>query len=127
MFTLKNMKKYGIIFLSICVFVCALGCWIGVFSPSTSTEIADAATYDSYYANLNENLTGTAFRAELASLITSTHRYNPTYDGLRNIFDENELTKDKALKVLIEAGAVEPLSDSSGFIYTDKNGMIYTL
>ena len=100
MFTLKNMKKFGVIFLSICMFVCALGCWIGVFSPSTSTEIADAATYDSYYANLNENLTGTAFRAELASLITSTHRYNPTYDGLRNIFDESDADPNKSGNIL---------------------------
>ena len=100
MFTLKNMKKLGVIFLSICVLVCALGCWIGVFSPSTSTEIADAATYDSYYADLNENLTGTAFRAELASLITSTHRYNPTYDGLRSIFDESDADPNKSGNIL---------------------------
>ena len=100
MFTMKNMKKLGIIFLSICVFVCALSCWLGVFSPSTSTEIADAATYDSYYANLNENLTGTAFRAELASLITSTHKYNPTYDGLRNIFDESDADPNKSGNIL---------------------------
>ena len=100
MFTVKNMKKLGVIFLSICVLVCALGCWIGVFSPSTSTEIADAATYDSYYANLNENLTGTAFRAELASLITSTHKYNPTYDELRNIFDESDADPNKSGNIL---------------------------
>ena len=99
MTNLKFKKRLCLLTLFVFVLVATLGAWIGINAPIVSTEIADAATSD-YYASLNENLTGTAFRAELASLITSTHKYNPTYDGLRNIFDESDADPNKSGNIL---------------------------
>ncbi len=39
-----------------------------------------------YYNNLNTNLTGSAFRTELASLITTTHKHKTSYDELKNLY-----------------------------------------
>lgn len=98
MTNLKLMRKIGIFMMIVFAVVCSLGCWTNVFTP-TSTEIADAATSD-YYANLNESLTGAAFRSELAKLITNTHKYNPTYDGLRSIFDESDADPNQKGNIL---------------------------
>ena len=101
MFTLKNMKKFGVIFLSICVFVCALGCWLGVFSHSTSTEIADAATSEyytgTYYNGLDESLVGDDFQDELAKLITSTHKTITTYGELMEVYKKADVNSSGKL------------------------------
>lgn len=45
---------------------------------------AEAAT--DYYASIDTTLKGQAFRSEVAELITSTQRYNTTYDELREVY-----------------------------------------
>ena len=100
MFTIKNMKKLGVIFLSICVLVCAFGCWIGVFSPSTSTEIADAAI-GGYYDDLNETLTGKAFRTELADLITDTHKTITSYGDMKQHYWATDADPNKSGNILL--------------------------
>lgn len=100
MFTTKNMKKLGVVFLSICVLVCALGCWIGVFSPSTSTEIADAAI-GGYYDDLNETLTGKEFRTELADLITETHKTITSYGDMKQHYWATDADPNKSGNILL--------------------------
>lgn len=67
------------------------------FTTWNNTNVANAVTVSSreewsnpysgtYYDNLNESLTGTAFRTELASLITKTHTHETTYNDLKEIF-----------------------------------------
>ncbi len=45
----------------------------------------------SYYDNLNTKLTGTSFRKELASLITSTHKTLTGYDSLGNYYKKTDV------------------------------------
>ncbi len=97
-----NRKKAGILFVAICVLICSLSCWIGVFAPTyTAEEIADAATYDSYYAGLNESLTGNAFRTELADLITDTHTTLTSYSGLSSVFKNSDKDPNKSGNIIL--------------------------
>lgn len=102
MFKSKIERKLIALILPICVIACSLGCFVGVFSTETTTieSVEAATTVESYYAGLNENLTGDSFRAELSSLITTTHTYNPSYSGLRDIFDESDADPNKSGNIL---------------------------
>lgn len=67
--------------------------------PSSVAQAASGNAWDytgTYYDNLNESLDGAAFRAELAQLITSTHKTSAnSYDKLKsqfNITDANPET-----------------------------------
>lgn len=97
---LKTIKKFSAIFLSVCLVVCSLSCGFVFLAKTTAPEAVEAASYDEYYADLDESLTGLEFRAELAELITETHDYNPSYDGLRNIFDESDADPNKPGNIL---------------------------
>ena len=102
----KLCKIWGVVFLSICIYVCMLGGFVGMFETIDNSQdyfIADAATtVESYYAPLEDDLnkTGTAFRSELASRITSTHTTLTTYAGLINIFPESDADPNKSGNIL---------------------------
>ncbi len=49
----------------------------------------------SYYNNLNTNLTGTAFRSELANLITTTHTHQTSYSELTEVFKKSDADPNK--------------------------------
>ena len=52
-------------------------------NASSETVVAEAASaFGGYYDGLNTNLSGSSFRAELADLITDTHKTQTTYSGL---------------------------------------------
>ncbi|MBO7156391.1 MAG: endonuclease [Clostridia bacterium] len=94
-------KKFSAIFLSICILLGVFSMWVGIYTPEVAVvEEAYAASYDSYYANLNVNQQGTSFRTSLASLITTTHSYNPTYGGLSTIFDDSDADPNKSGNIL---------------------------
>ncbi len=61
---------------------------------------ANAATVDNYYSSLDEEQLGTAFRADLADLITETHTYNPTYGGLSTVFPKSDADPNKSGNIL---------------------------
>lgn len=101
----KNGKLFAVIFTTICMFVAMLGGFVGLFTATetTPTYIADAATNSSdYYASLEDdmNLRGDAFRAELADLITDTHKTLTSYAGLLNIFPDSDADPNKAGNIL---------------------------
>lgn len=48
----------------------------------------------SYYDNLNTDLEGSAFRAELAELITDTHTKYTSYSGLANVLPQSDADPD---------------------------------
>ena len=99
----KLCKIWGVAFLSVCIFACMLGGFVGIFETvdySQQQFIADAATtIESYYAPLEDDLnkTGTAFRSELASLITSTHTYLTSYSGLMSVWDDSDVDSNGKL------------------------------
>lgn len=116
----RNGRLFAVVFTVVCMFVAMLGGFVGLFNAiDTSTPvIADAATtIESYYQPLADDMskTGTAFRTELASLITSTHSYNPSYSGLRNIFDESDADPNKSGNIIwFYTGTSVPFNGSFG-------------
>lgn len=65
--------------------------------------VAEAATtsdYGSYYNDLDESLQGSAFRKQLASLITTTHKKKTTYDGLKKIYEESDADPTKSGNII---------------------------
>lgn len=101
MFNERTTKRIGLIFLPICVLACTLGCLVGWFAPqATPVEVVEAATVESYYDDLNENLTGTAFRAELADLITETHTTETTYSGLISVFPKSDVDPNNSANII---------------------------
>ena len=101
MITNKKGKLFAVIFTTVCMFVAMLGGFVGLFEAvDTSTPvIANAATSSDYYAPLDDDLnkTGTAFRSELASLITDTHTYLTTYAGLMSVWDDSDVNSEGKL------------------------------
>ena len=69
----------------------------------------------SYYDNLNTDLEGSAFRAELAELITDTHTKYTSYDGLANAFKVADADPDNNGNVIwFYTGTSVPFSGFGG-------------
>ena len=89
-------RKIGIAVALMLTFVLACAVLVPICSVNNA-NVAQAVTVESrdewtnsytgtYYNNLNTDLTGAAFRSQLASLITSTHKTLTSYDGLKTVF-----------------------------------------
>lgn len=71
----------------------------------------------SYYDNLNTDLEGSAFRQELAELITDTHTKYTSYDGLANAFKVADADPDKNGNVIwFYTGTSVPFSGFGGSV-----------
>ena len=71
----------------------------------------------SYYDNLNTDLEGSAFRAELAELITDTHTKYTSYDGLANAFKVADADPDNNGNVIwFYTGTSVPFSGFGGSV-----------
>ncbi len=55
---------------------------------------------DAYYAELDTSLTGTAFRTELAELITETHTKETTYKELSTVFKKTDADPDNSGNII---------------------------
>lgn len=75
--------------LSVCGFVGG-----GEVAQAKYTQAYDAEYTGNYYDGLNTDLRGDNFRDKLASLITSTHKKETTYDGLKSIYDDSDVDLD---------------------------------
>ena len=75
--------------LSVCGFVGG-----GEVAQAKYTQAYDAEYTGNYYDGLNTDLRGDNFRDKLASLITSTHKKETTYDGLKRIYDDSDVDLD---------------------------------
>ena len=75
--------------LSVCGFV-----GDGEVAQAKYTQAYDAEYTGNYYDGLNTDLRGDNFRDKLASLITSTHKKETTYDGLKSIYDDSDVDLD---------------------------------
>ena len=97
-------KMLAVVFTTVCMFVAMLGGFVGLFDAvdTSAPVIADATTSSDYYAPLSDDLnkTGTAFRAQVASLITSTHKTETTYGGLLNVFPQSDADPNKSGNIL---------------------------
>ena len=109
MLKFKKAQKLIAMFLPLCVLVCSLSCCFALFVPTSqgAVEYAEAVTSleapyytGSYYDDLNESLTGTAFRAELADLITDTHHTETTYAGLMNVWKYSDVDPNNSSKII---------------------------
>ena len=71
----------------------------------------------SYYDNLNTDLEGSAFRAELAELITDTHTKYTSYDGLANVLPQSDADPDNNGNVIwFYTGTSVPFSGFGGSV-----------
>ena len=71
----------------------------------------------SYYDNLNTDLEGSAFRQELAELITDTHTKYTSYDGLANAFKVADADPDNNGNVIwLYTGTSVPFSAFGGSV-----------
>lgn len=41
--------------------------------------------------------------------------------------DRSEIEDDDALEIVVEAGLISPIASDDGSIYTDENGVLYSL
>ena len=107
MLKFKKAQKLIAMFLPLCVLVCSLSCCFALFVPNTTVgiESVEAATsveppyYEGdYYDGLNESLTGTAFRAELAKHIYHTN--NTTYGGLMGVWQYSDVDPNDSNKII---------------------------
>ncbi len=73
--------------------------YTGLF-PDPFVLEADAATAETYYNGLNTSLKGSAFRSELANLITSTHTHQTSYDELRTVFKTADADPNKSGNII---------------------------
>jgi len=86
--------------LLLALFFVFSGC-VGLISPTVEADAATSATVENYYKNLDDNCDGAAFRANLAKLITETHKTQTTYDGLRNVFKTSDADPDKPGNIIL--------------------------
>lgn len=78
-------------------------CDAHIFAPLdiASATSAEATTSADYYASVESLSTnGASFRSSLASLITSTHKSQPTYSGLINVFPDTDANPDNKSQML---------------------------
>lgn len=78
-------------------------CDTHIFAPLdiASATSAEATTSADYYASVESLSTnGASFRSSLASLITSTHKSQPTYSGLINVFPDTDANPDNKSQML---------------------------
>lgn len=79
-----------------------------VLTAQDTVIVAEAATtsdYGSYYNGLDESLQGTAFRKQLASLITSTHKTQTSYKsngttGLKQIYAHSDVDPNNSANII---------------------------
>lgn len=56
--------------------------------------VISANTVENYYSTLDTTKTGSDFRSELATLITTTHTYETTYSELKDVFKVSDADPD---------------------------------
>lgn len=93
--TKRVLSQSALLIALILLFCSVFSGLVGVSFTSATVAEAVVSEIDSYYSSLNENLTGTAFRSELADLITRTHTHETTYDGLRDVFKTTDADPNK--------------------------------
>ena len=87
----SRLKIVLSLFLVVALSVSCAAVLVPMFSSESNPVYAEGNAWDyggTYYDNLNDQLTGSAFRAELAKLITETHNTNAnSYDKLKSQFN----------------------------------------
>lgn len=71
---------------------------VGILPEFFTAEALDEV--EAYYADLDTSKQGTAFRAELAELITETHTHQTSYSELATLFKESDRDPDNSNKIL---------------------------
>ncbi len=105
---MTQRKKIGLATTLVLLLLSTLVCTVALAAVPTANAAAPAVedrdtwvnTYSgSYYDNLNTDKQGKEFRAELAELITSTHKTFTVYDGSSSLALNNVWTKSDVADV----------------------------
>lgn len=101
---MTNLQKRNLalcLALALLLVATALLAAVGIATTPT-VQAATTSSVDSYYANLNTDFTGEAFRIELQDLLTETHKKPyTTYDGLMNIYKNCDYDPDNRNNVIL--------------------------
>lgn len=98
--------------LLLALFFVFSGC-VGLISPTVEADAATGATVENYYKNLDDNCDGKEFRANLAELITNTHKTYTTYKGLSDVYKTTDADPDKPGNIILfYTGKSVPFSGS---------------
>ncbi len=89
-----QLKIFIVITLAVMLCLNVTPAFVSTMSVTSDVAFAQGNAWDydgTYYDNLNENLSGSAFRSELAQLITSTHNTGANnYDRLKSQFNTTD-------------------------------------
>ncbi len=101
MFTTDN-RFTKTVFSIVLTLAIALGCLGGLTLSSfvPADNHAEAATSTGYYDSIDETLTGQAFYDQLATLITSTHHTQTSYNGLKQVYKTSDADPDKSGNII---------------------------
>ena len=108
----------SIVTLAAIVLVLALPFAVRPTANAAAPVVADRDTWvntytGTYYDNLNTDLRGTAFRSELADLITRTHTHKTTYDDMKTLYKQTDADPDKPGNIIwFYSGTSVPFSGS---------------
>ena len=129
---MTKSRKVGIL-LALTLFVALFASNILPLSAISDRNTASAVTVTprdewentysgTYYNNLNTNQTGTAFRSDLASLITSTHKHQTGYDELKTVYKTSDADPNKKGNIIwFYTGTSAPYDGSLGSSYGYPN------
>ena len=67
---------------------------------TSQAQLASRPSAEDYYAGLNTTLSGAAFRAELAALITETHTKYTSYSGLASLYKTADADPEKSGNII---------------------------
>ena len=106
---MTKSRKIGISVAVALIFVLALAMIVPLHN--VNKNVANAVTVQTrdewensysgtYYNNLNEDLRGTAFRSQLANLITTTHKHLTGYDDLKQLFYQTDADPNKSGNII---------------------------
>lgn len=98
---MTNLQKRNLalcLALALLLVATALLAAVGIATTPT-VQAATTSSVDSYYANLNTDFTGEAFRTQLAKLITDTHKKQTSYDGLKDVYKQADVDLSNKNKI----------------------------
>lgn len=63
----------------------------------------------------------------IATVLNSSDSEIPTSKAVKDMLDSYIYDENDAMELISEMGLIEPAADENGAVYTDENGVIYTL
>ena len=76
---------------------------------------------------LNAKDAETIMGASLATVLNPSDNEVPSSKAVQDALDAHTYDENDAMELIADMGLIEPAADENGAVYTDENGVIYTL